>query len=109
MRPRARARNLVGIPYLILLSAIGCAQPTTDAGRPDGDDSLRAALYETLWVAYAPTNFFPDRRPPVIPSEESVRQDLRTLRGVGFDGLITYGMDIPELARLAREEGFRHL
>jgi exo-beta-1,3-glucanase (GH17 family) len=71
--------------------------------------ALANALRETTWIAYAPTNFDPGASPPVLPSGESVRLDLVTLRDAGFDGLITYGADVEAVPRIAEEVGFRHL
>lgn len=72
-------------------------------------DALRTRLTNTVWVAYAPTNYNPDRNPPILPSEESIRADMDTLRRAGFDGVVTYGADVPAIPRIAEEAGFRSI
>lgn len=75
----------------------------------DSQDRLAEALYGTIWVAYAPTNFNPAVSPPLLPSEDSIREDLRTLRAFGFTGLVTYGADVPAIPRIAEQVGFHYL
>src|SRR5262249_7853905 len=43
----------------------------------------------------------------ILPSEDSLRADLQTLRSVGFDGLITYGANLDAIPRLAETVGFK--
>jgi exo-beta-1,3-glucanase (GH17 family) len=68
------------------------------------------------WVAYSPTHFDPTATPIRWPSEDDVREDLRVLRSVGFNGLVTYAsnyadQDRPgqmlDISRLAQEAGFK--
>jgi exo-beta-1,3-glucanase (GH17 family) len=67
---------------------------------------LDLLLRQTRWVAYAPTSYNPDARPPAIPSDASVSADLQVLRRAGFDGLITYGSELPSIVYLAAQESF---
>ena len=61
------------------------------------------------WISYSPTNFDPDMK--VFPSEQSVRDDLKTLVNANFKGLITYGSDniLGSVPRIAKEEGFKYV
>lgn len=65
-------------------------------------------LSTLCWVAYAPTNFDPEKG--LRASEQNVREDLHVLRQAGFDGLVTYGTDIMEeikaLPQIAEDIGF---
>ena len=64
------------------------------------------------WVAYSPTNYDPNAKPPIFPPEDSIRQDLQVLRQAGFTGLVTYsasGTLGTALPRLAQEAGYRAL
>ena len=66
-----------------------------------------AQKFELLsWVAYAPTNYDPNTG--LMPSAESITEDLRVLYTAGFRGIVTYSAaDIfAEIPRLAREVGF---
>ncbi|MCX6621789.1 MAG: hypothetical protein NTY38_12085 [Acidobacteria bacterium] len=65
---------------------------------------LANQLRGTRWIAFAPTNYNP---PATIPSADSIREDMRTLRSAGFDGLITYGAQLTTVVAIAQEEGFR--
>jgi exo-beta-1,3-glucanase (GH17 family) len=67
---------------------------------------LSARLSKIRWAAYAPTNYRPDLAPPVLPSDDSIRADLRVLRSAGFDGLITYGSQLTSIPKIAEEEGY---
>jgi exo-beta-1,3-glucanase (GH17 family) len=71
-------------------------------------ERVRAALASVRFVAYTPRGFDPGAGHPPDPAQ--LRADLALLRR-RFDGLITYscanGLD--QLARLAREAGFRAL
>jgi len=58
------------------------------------------------WIAYAPTGYFPAESPPVLPSRESLRADLRVLREAGFTGIVTYGAEIPAIPEIAHDLGF---
>lgn len=68
---------------------------------------LRENLYCLRWIAYSPTNYNPNASPPVLPSDDSVRADLKVLRNAGFSGLITYGAHLTSIPSLSREAGFR--
>jgi len=70
---------------------------------------IRALPTGVRWISYAPTHFYPSERPPVMPSDASIRADLRVLRQHGFDGLITYGAAVESIPRLAHDAGFRSL
>jgi exo-beta-1,3-glucanase (GH17 family) len=70
---------------------------------------LQELLYNTCWVAYAPTNYDPTAHPPVLPSEASIHSDLALLRSSGFDGLVTYGADQPMVVKIAQRVGFREI
>jgi exo-beta-1,3-glucanase (GH17 family) len=89
----------------VAMAFVGLRAFAFDAARTNGVVDLRAALCETAWVAYAPTNFDPDKSR--FPTDASVRDDLRTLRRAGFDGLITYGADVPPIPSIAGDVGFR--
>ena len=58
------------------------------------------------WIDYAPTNFNPDSG--LMPSFESIAEDLRVLYEAGFRGIVTYeaGGVFAEIPRLAHEAGF---
>ena len=58
------------------------------------------------WIAYAPTGYFPAESPPVLPSRESLRVDLRVLREAGFTGIVTCGAAIPAIPEIAHDLGF---
>ena len=58
------------------------------------------------WIAYAPTGYYPAESPPVLPSRESLRADLRVLREAGFTGIVTYGAAIPAIPEIAHDLGF---
>lgn len=83
---------------------------------PDPKQHLAELFTGLCWVAYSPTHFDPTTSPVLWPSEEDVREDLRVLRSVGFNGLVTYGSnyaisDAPgqmlDIPRLAQESGFQ--
>ena len=57
-------------------------------------------------IAYAPNGYFPAESPPVLPSRESLRVDLRVLREAGFTGIVTYGAEIPAIPEIAHDLGF---
>lgn len=66
-------------------------------------------LSTLCWVAYSPTNYDPNADPQKYPPDDSIRQDLETLRQAGFTGLVTYGSQGPlgqAIPRLAQEAGF---
>lgn len=71
--------------------------------------NLGAVLKTTHWIAYAPTHYYPGESPPVLPSFEDVLADLTVLRQAGFDGLITYGVDMIRIPEAARRAGFRNV
>ena len=58
-------------------------------------------------IAYAPNGYFPAESPPVLPSRESLRADLRVLREAGFTGIVTYGAEIPAIPEIAHDLGFQ--
>lgn len=93
------------LPWILCVWALGLTASTSVAGELGGDFALR--LERTRWVAYAPTNYYPAERPPVFPTDESVRRDLQVLREYGFDGLVTYSAEVESVPRIAREVGFR--
>ncbi|MCX6621791.1 MAG: hypothetical protein NTY38_12095 [Acidobacteria bacterium] len=106
--------KLYGLASALLVSTLVAGVSLAQLGKSRRDetslhDALRTRLMSTVWVAYAPTNFNPDRNPPILPSEESIRADMETLRGAGFDGLVTYGADVPAVPRIAEEAGFRSI
>src|SRR5213594_1488762 len=68
---------------------------------------ISAALRAQRWISYAPTHYYPAESAAVLPSEASVRADLRTLREAGFTGIITYGAELEMLPKLAQEAGFK--
>lgn len=79
------------------------------------NSALADRLTRLCWVAYSPTNFDPTAKPVRWPSEEDVSEDLRVLRGAGFNGLVTYGSNYPgrgepgralDVAGLAESAGF---
>jgi len=61
---------------------------------------------DSLWVAYAPTNFNPNVGQ--FPSEESIAEDLDALFSHHYRGLCTYGAEntLGLIPRIAREHGF---
>lgn len=61
-------------------------------------------LLSLTWVASGPTNFDPEKG--IFPSEESIKEDLKTLHAAGFNGLVTYGVGI-FTPQLAKEAGFK--
>lgn len=75
----------------------------------DKTTALRKKLSSMRWVAYAPTNWNPEISPPIIPPNESIREDLRVLHEAGFDGLVTYGADLANIPQIAEQAGFRGL
>jgi exo-beta-1,3-glucanase (GH17 family) len=75
------------------------------AWNPSAD--FEKVLEQTRWIDYAPTNYNPETTPVMLPSEASVREDMRVLRSAGFDGLITYAATLPVIVKVAQEEGFR--
>ena len=66
-----------------------------------------AELGRFRWIAYAPTNYAPEDRPPKLPSRENIRADLVVLRHAGCDGLVTYGSTLPEIIEIAESVGFK--
>lgn len=86
---------------LLLLSSI--------RGQPADNGALGRSIRSTRWISYAPTGYFPGEDPPTLPSNASIRADLAVIREAGFDGIITYGMDISHLPDLISQEGFRSM
>jgi exo-beta-1,3-glucanase (GH17 family) len=66
--------------------------------------SLTDTLTSLCWIAFSPTNQDPDKG--IAPSDASLREDLRTVRAAGFDGLVTYGSE-NRVYRFAPEIGFK--
>lgn len=89
---------LAGLSY----TALGTTARVLQADHSDLDQLLR----QTRWVAYAPTGFNPDTSPATLPGADSIRVDLKLLRSAGFDGVITYGVDLPSVVEIAKQEGF---
>jgi exo-beta-1,3-glucanase (GH17 family) len=85
---------------LILLFAPACGG---DAARPE----VNGLTAESLWAAYAPTLFNPNNG--TFPSDESMREDLKSLYAEGFRGIVTYASDgtLNHIPRLARDLGFK--
>lgn len=88
---------------IIPLILAGCGGRTSVQ---EVSETLKQKFLRLRWVAYSPTNYDPTKG--IYPSEESVREDLRVLRQVGFKGLITYGAKgtLASIPRLAKGEGF---
>jgi exo-beta-1,3-glucanase (GH17 family) len=80
------------------------AEPA-DTNRPTltGSD-WQQQLLNLCWVAFSPTNYDPDTG--VLPSQTSLREDLRVLRQAGFEGLVTYGANVVPTVFVA-EAGFQ--
>jgi exo-beta-1,3-glucanase (GH17 family) len=76
--------------------------------RNEAVSSLRDKLFQPRYIAYSPTNWNPEDRKAVFPSDESIRQDLQVLRAAGFDGLVTYGGAVSvAVPKIAEQTGFR--
>ena len=58
-------------------------------------------------IAYAPTNFNPEAKPPQFPSVASIDEDITLLYNANFNCLVTYGLDgtLKEIPRIAKEKG----
>jgi exo-beta-1,3-glucanase (GH17 family) len=82
------------------------SEPSAKFEPPSKSPASRFTLPSAVWVAYAPTHFEPNAKPPILPSEGSIRADLRVLRNAGFDGLVTYGAEFPAIPRIAESVGF---
>ena len=89
---------------IVAAVAVGAIFSCAAASMSSADFNTR--LQKARWAAYAPTNYRPDLVPPVLPSDDSIRMDLRVLRAAGFDGLITYGSQVPSIPKIAEAEGF---
>ena len=88
--------------YCLALTILGPSLARADGG-------LAEILRETRWISFAPTTYEPNRSPAVLPSDDSLRLDLATLRSAGFTGLITYGTDVQAVPRIAEALGFQHM
>ena len=90
--------------YCLALGVLG-------ASLASAAEDLAGILRETRWISFAPTAFNPNSSPVVLPSDDSLRLDLATLRTAGFSGLITYGGDFQAVPvpRIAEALGFQHL
>jgi exo-beta-1,3-glucanase (GH17 family) len=75
----------VGVDCVDEIGGPAEAESTGTLGR-----ATTRALTDTCWISYGPTNQDPTAEPIVIPSEDSIRQDLQVLHDTGFTGLITY-------------------
>jgi exo-beta-1,3-glucanase (GH17 family) len=124
-RKREWANARSGFVFLALALALSIALSSwTVIGRfpaaiavTQGDKSLPLDyLTHLCWIAYSPTHFDPTTNPPRWPTENDVREDLRVLRGAGFNGLVTYGSNyvnpsmpgqMLDVATLAQETGFK--
>jgi|SRR5579872_781314 len=82
-------------------AAAPLANASTPAVRRDAP-----VVPKAVWVAYAPTHYYPAANPPVLPSEESIRADLVVLRAAGFSGLVTYGAQLAGIPQIAQRLGF---
>lgn len=82
---------------------------SSDGLEEDPLQQLKEKLFSLCWVAYAPTNFDPSQG--IRPDKESIKSDLLVLRQAGFEGIVTYGMDIVEdittLSLIADSLGFK--
>ncbi len=87
------------------------ASQSSQSAKPNWADQLT----RLCWIAYSPTHFDPTTKPPRWPSEQDIREDLRVLRGAGFNGLVTYGSNyrnpaasdqMLDIAGLAEAAGF---
>jgi exo-beta-1,3-glucanase (GH17 family) len=81
--------------------------PLISLGRDDS--STAKILRATHWISYAPTHYYPAALPPLMPSSASLTSDLTTLRGAGFDGIITYSSDVEAIPEIAEKLSFRAL
>ncbi|MGI5817290.1 MAG: leucine-rich repeat domain-containing protein, partial [Armatimonadota bacterium] len=74
------------------------------------DNQTPRRLYDALarvsTICYSPTNYDPGQG--IEPTEAGIADDLRTLRDLGFGGIVTYGSDgmLAEIPRIARANGF---
>jgi exo-beta-1,3-glucanase (GH17 family) len=84
---------------VILITVSGHAQDPAPT-------NLKSLIEGHRWISYAPTNYFPAESPPVLPSEDSVRADLQTIRAAGFTGLITYSAQVESAPGIAEHLGF---
>ncbi|MFQ6026243.1 MAG: glucoamylase family protein [Dehalococcoidia bacterium] len=73
-------------------------------GKSKRDRGFEDKLMGLSWIAYAPTNFNPDRA--IFPPADSIAEDLRVLQDAGFNGLVTYGAN-PMIHQAAQEGGFQ--
>lgn len=116
---------ITGIAITLVGFGLACYWFITRSHREINMDASQAAqsvksnladqLMRLCWIAYSPTHFDPTTRPARWPSEQDVREDLRVLRGAGFNGLVTYGSNyrnpaIPsqtlDIAGLVQATGF---
>lgn len=97
-----KLRNF-GLGFVMVLGGL----LSVDVIAADSDSSdIAQVLRQTRWVDFAPTGYDPEAVPASRPTGESIRTDLRFLRRAGFDGVITYGQDLPSITELAVAEGF---
>ena len=64
-----------------------------------------AAIANGRWICYSPTHYDPRRS--IFPTARSIRDDLRTLKNPGFNGVITYESRGPQstIPAIAHELG----
>jgi exo-beta-1,3-glucanase (GH17 family) len=74
---------------------------------PAQPPDLARQIATRRWIAYAPTNYNPEVRPPKLPPAGSIEADLIVLRRAGFDGLVTYSASLPEIVDTAEKVGFK--
>lgn len=86
--------------FLVFAAAVSASSSPLEA------QNLKDLFTGLRWVSYAPTDYFPAERPPVLPGDASVKEDLETLHSAGFNGLITYGAQVESVPRIARSLGF---
>ncbi len=96
--------RLIYVCTILLLTPAVAALGQSDGLRPENVGRLLSTQH---WIGYAPTNYFPNESPPVLPPESSLRADLTILREAGFTGLITYGTQVEAIPRIAEELGFK--
>ncbi len=92
------------------MTCSGPLPPETAASAPETawqPTAFDAAAWQDLcWVSYGPTHQNPLTSPALIPSSDSILEDLRVLHAAGFDGLITYSA-YGDLHTLAEQAGFQ--
>src|SRR4051812_20704496 len=90
----------------VLVVIAFCCVASARADDVPADSAIAKVIRQSRWVAFSPTRFNPEARPPTIPSDDSIRADLQVLRRAGFDAIITYGAEVQAVVTLAEQEGF---